>query len=499
MDDTLAEGSEASEHGKDAIPKRLGRYRVRRLIGAGQMGVVFEAWDPDLERVRAIKLMQPARREDAARTRFLREARAMARLDHPNVVSVQDVGVFRGRVFVVMDLVDGPTLRAWLTASKRSWSETLARFIAAGRGLLAAHEAGLVHRDFKPDNVLVTDDGATKVTDFGLVREQDEPGGTEAAAADELHADALTRTGALLGTPAYLPPERFRGELADARGDMYSFCVALYEALYGQHPFVGDTLNEKMAEITAGNIRTPPDHAEVPGWIFGTIQRGMNPEPSERYASMAELLAALDQTPRRRRRWWMLGVATVVLAAVALSYWDARDRVRAWLDPVVLEPGIAQAKLVEPMELVADSEVGPYVRSPVANKGRAAFELHLPRRGRYHVWGLVWEPKLGGDRGDSDSFLVYVDDGAEHLWHIGCQNEVLSPIPGPGHWRWQQIHEMPNADSDCIVEPFFLELTAGPHELVVRNREEAPTADEAVRLARLVITDDPDWTPPDPK
>jgi serine/threonine protein kinase len=172
MEETVTDQPASPTRGihPDEIPERLGRYRIERVLGAGTMGVVVSAFDPELEQRRAIKLMQPSRTDAQSRARFSREAKAMARLSHPNVVSVHDVGTHDERVFVVMDYVPGITMADWLRRDERGWLEIVETFRLAGRGLAAAHAAGLVHRDFKPENVLVTDDGAVKVMDFGLVR-----------------------------------------------------------------------------------------------------------------------------------------------------------------------------------------------------------------------------------------------------------------------------------------------------------------------------------------
>jgi serine/threonine protein kinase len=199
-------------------------------IGAGGMGVVYAAYDPELDRRVALKLLRPDRfGSDADRLRLLREAQALARLADPHVVSVYDTGTFGDRVFVAVELVEGETLRQWLgglRAAPRSWREVLARFLPAGRGLAAAHAAGLVHRDFKPENVLLGRDGRVRVADFGLAEAAPEPGGKLAALPAEW--------GLVLGTPAYMAPEQLRGIAVDARSDQFSFCVALFEALYGR-------------------------------------------------------------------------------------------------------------------------------------------------------------------------------------------------------------------------------------------------------------------------
>jgi len=341
----------------------IGRYVVLGLLGRGGMGEVYAAYDPELDRKIAVKLLR-ARGGGASaadgKTRLLREAQAIARLSHPNVVVVYDVGTFRESVFIAMEFVEGHTLGYWLQAQTRRWREVLDVYVAAGRGLVAAHAAGLVHRDFKPDNVMITRNGQVRVMDFGLAREQgapDEPslagqlaldaGARAAALADtfgegidpdataKLGTDGaaeaattasggylrlkLTQTGAMLGTPAYMAPEQFAGTGGDARSDQFSFCVALYEGVYGRRPFEGDNALALMANVVAGTVTDPPADARVPAWIRKILLRGLSTDPKDRYLSMTELLAALGQDPAVRRRRWLAGamVAAFVAAGAA--------------------------------------------------------------------------------------------------------------------------------------------------------------------------------------
>ena len=487
---------------EDEVPAALGRYRVRRVLGSGTMGVVYEAFDPELERPRAIKLMRPRREQAKARARFLREAKAMASLEHRNVVAVHDVGEHEDQPFVVMDLVQGSTLHAWMVEQRPTWTEILDKFVQAGRGLAAAHDAGLVHRDFKPSNVLVAKDGSVKVTDFGLVRAASETIEPELqASAQEVardgpagEGDDLTRTGLILGTPAYMALEQFRGAPASPASDQFSFCVALFEALYGEHPFGGRDTDRLMESAERNDVRGLAS-GEVPGWMFDVLARGLRSEPERRWPSMHALLDALD--PKRRSSSRSLAIAAVaaVVLAVGLGVYAKRDALRAWLSPFAQTLTIGQAEVEPPMRVAKDPAIGDFVFSPVANKGRVTFEVDLPTSGTYYLWALGWERTLGGDRGDADSFFVYVDEGEELLWHMGCQNEHGSTVALTDNWRWQRVGHMPNSDSDCVVEELGLELEAGRHRVVVRNREDARTDGEAARLARLAISNHADFSP----
>ena len=300
--------------GVTTIPARIGRYVVEAPLGAGGSGVVVSAFDPELERKVAIKLLRGDRghgpQASAARARLTREARAMARVTHPNVVAVHDVGEADGQLFVAMELVCGQTLRSWLAFAARSQHEIVRVFLDAGRGLAAAHQVGLVHRDFKPDNVLVGDDGRVYVTDFGLAGLRAHEGASRAAVSTT--SAPLTRSGMALGTPLYMAPEQRAGGTVDARADQFAFCVALYEALLGRHPFLGHAL--------AGS---PPLEPEVPSALLEVLRQGLATEPSRRFADMGALLGAIERAsaPSGRGALRLLAVLSLLLLVLGLTVW----------------------------------------------------------------------------------------------------------------------------------------------------------------------------------
>ena len=282
--------------GVPATSPRVGRYELLRCIGRGGMGIVYAARDVELGREVAIKLLRPelSAGDDE---RLTSEARALARLSHPNVVSVFDVGTYEGQRFIAMEYVPGHDLRRWLE-SPRPLRELLRVFVAAGRGLAAAHAVGLVHRDFKPDNVLVGDDGRPRVLDFGLARPPDAEGVGAIpelpALADPL-ATVLTQAGQMVGTPAYMAPEQHLGEPADARSDQFSFAVALYHAVYGVRPFAGDDPRSLALSIVRGRIRPANPRYPVPSWLEHLLVRALAVDPTQRFASMDALLAVLQE------------------------------------------------------------------------------------------------------------------------------------------------------------------------------------------------------------
>ena len=337
-DQVTAIGSDAPEShraGADELTPgtTVGRYMILSRLGSGAMGVVYAAYDPELDRKVALKLLQPRGGSSLdSRIRLMREAKALARLSHPNVVAVHDVGTFAERVFLAMEFVDGKTLGAWLKERPQPWQDVLAIMHKAGEGLAAAHAAGLVHRDFKPDNVLIARDGRVRVLDFGLARSASEviPEERDPAAAailasvsserreqSQIEAAMMTRTGAVVGTPAYMSPEQHLGRSADARSDQFSFCIATYQALYGARPFVGERLSSLAFQVLQGKIPPPPAGTAVPMWLRKVVLRGLQVDPERRYPGMPALLADLHHDDGHKRRgWW---IASGALATLGLG------------------------------------------------------------------------------------------------------------------------------------------------------------------------------------
>lgn len=296
-------------------PRRFGRFIELGPIGRGGMGEVYEAYDPDLDRRVAIKLV----RRDMTRhyRRLEREAKALARLQHPNVVQIYEVGHLDGDLFLAMELVQGDTLHAW-QQEPHSWRECLEAYLDAGRGLAAAHDAGLVHRDFKPANCIRDASGRVRVLDLGLARaaegpdETDRPsersGVIESGDASVIH-ERLTETGSLVGTRAYMAPECFHGQASD-RSDQYSFCVALYQALCGRLPFADEA---QRAHGASRRVLPPPPGRSVPRWLLRALERGLHEDPARRWPSMHALLDVLERGKGRRAR---VGFASIVAPAL---------------------------------------------------------------------------------------------------------------------------------------------------------------------------------------
>jgi tetratricopeptide (TPR) repeat protein/predicted Ser/Thr protein kinase len=327
---------------------RVERYILLKPLGQGGMGVVYAAYDPELDRKVALKLLRPDKHTPDGNTErgwMLREAQAMARISHPNVISVYDTGTFGSQVFVAMEFIQGRTLSTWMRREKHTWPEIIRVFLEAGKGLVAAHQAGLVHRDFKPSNVLVGDAGRVCVLDFGLARlaqlaeeeEKERFGADEdlAALAGESMALSLPESDLLMGTPQYMPPEQYLSTQVDARADQFSFCAALYWALYRRRPFEPRQVARSAVESsrgTAGTARSeeswknlphttaarePPADAKVPTWVRRAVMKGLSLHPDDRFPSMEALLDALSQEQRRLNRRGALAAAGVLAMATA--------------------------------------------------------------------------------------------------------------------------------------------------------------------------------------
>lgn len=343
----------------------VGRYLILDELGRGGMGVVYRAYDPDLDRAIALKLLRvapskddPDRSSDRAedrRARLLREAQALAQLTHPNVVSVYDVGIHEDEVFMALELLDGQTAATWLAADRRRPVEVLRVFIAAGEGLAAAHRVGLVHRDFKPSNVIVGTDGRVSVIDFGVARAsegfgrrksrvrtvEDKSSGSNDGSSDgdgleglgaasqslakRSLSSSLTIDGAVVGTPVYMSPEQHRRLDLSPASDQFSFCVSLYEALFGQRPFEGSSYRELRASVIRGELRVAPKTRGVPAHVVRAIEKGLSNRPGQRFESMEDLLSELRRDPAKMRRRVAGATGVLALGAVAAAGWIRDD------------------------------------------------------------------------------------------------------------------------------------------------------------------------------
>jgi serine/threonine protein kinase len=312
------------------VAVKVDRYVLDARVGEGAMGAVYRARDPELQRDVALKLLRDAPPGD----KVLEEARAMAKLEHPNLLGIHDVGTHEGHVFLVMKYVDGANLARWLDAAPRSVREVVRVFTAAARGLSAAHRASVVHRDFKPENVLLDLSGNVVVADFGLAR---------GASAGLVPGAPAVQTQAA-GTPAFMAPELLDGGPATALSDQYAFFVALYQALAGALPFPATS----VIALRGAQAHGPAKSSRVPAWLDRVIRRGLSVEPTARFASMDEVIAVLDRGAPRTGM--ALAAVAIVLAAGAGT--------AAWLrpQPVPITPAPVPVRAPQPEPQVAEPQ-----------------------------------------------------------------------------------------------------------------------------------------------
>ncbi len=376
-----------SESGPAGAPSKVGRYVVLDVLGMGGMGVVCTAYDPKLDRKVALKLLRrrgraTPKRSTTGRARLVREAQALAKLSHPNIVTVHDVDTTPdGRIYMAMEFVQGQTITQWLAAAPRTWREVLGVFDFAGRGLEAAHAAGITHRDFKPANVLIGTDHRVRVLDFGLAKNS-EADPSDSYDSDDSRTDLdaddimqvvhsatdmkLTMAGRIVGTPAYMAPEQRRGKPVGPGTDQFSFAVALYEALYSRLPFRTD---RHYRDAARGKVLDPPKECDVPAWVFRALRRSLAPDPDDRYPTMSELLFELRADPARRRRWLLGGVGGGMFFSIG-----ALALVAATQDDDALCRG-AQERLAGAWDMERRSAVDSALRST-----KTAYAAHTAQR-----------------------------------------------------------------------------------------------------------------------
>ena len=346
IDDPLAQVMMAKLFPAQTPRPTIGRFDLLEFLGEGGMGSVYLAYDRRLDRRVAVKFLRATDGDERAQARLLREAQALARLSHPNIVAVHEVWEEERRIYVAMEYVQGEGLSAW-QAKERTWQVLLEAYCQAGEGLAAAHDADLVHRDFKPDNAIRREDGVVKVLDFGLARglalgdpaarstaqpRPDDEGDDGSITLDE--NASLTHTGAIMGTPVFMSPEQHLGAVAGPQSDQYSFCVALWEALYAELPMASGSLVELRQAVLGGERREPKDARGVPGWVRKALERGLSLDPDDRYPSMRALLSELRRDPARARRRAVLvvaGLAATLAGGLAITELRAAERREAEL------------------------------------------------------------------------------------------------------------------------------------------------------------------------
>jgi serine/threonine protein kinase len=356
---------EVTEHRKSRAPKgpllapgtRLDRYIIDKQLGRGGMGIVYAAFDTHLGRRVAIKLVRghnsQQRRMDRKRDRLMREAQALARLAHPNIVSLYDSGTANGMLYLAMELVEGQSLSNWLRERPRTWEEIVEALSQAAQGIAAAHAAGIIHRDVKPSNVHVGFDGRVRVLDFGLARAMPEYDSSNDVAEagvsrkresfQDLLNTRLTDVNLVLGTTGYMSPEQIVARPTGPLSDQFSFCVTLYEALYGIKPYPGKTAIEVATRFREGRIEPPPPGIRVPRRLHRALLRGLSIERADRFRSMKALIKELEAVPRPG--WSRFSNAAVLLGTAWVAACSA-----VWLYHELDQPNAEAAECSIPAQ-----------------------------------------------------------------------------------------------------------------------------------------------------
>jgi len=497
--------SEETERERSSAPRRdsarplkggstIGRFVVLAPIGAGGMGEVFAAYDPELDRKIAIKMVVFAHGNSRdANVRLLREAQAMARLSHANVVPVFDVGEIGERgVFIAMEYVEGQTLGDWLKSERRDWRAIRDVLVQAGRGLHAAHQAGLVHRDFKPANVLIDVHGRARVTDFGIARlgvEEDVltpiPSSGLSSGITPLGLE-LTKTGAAVGTPAYMAPEQHRGRsIVDGRADQFAFCITAWEAFFGQRPFEGDTAEERVTAIERATPRGPVEGRDAPGWIAPLLRRGFSARVDDRWPSLAPLLDRLGDDPesRRRRRFALAGVVLAGAAVAGGVTWLVARRG----DPLAI-CGEGGDEIWKPAAKSAVRTAFDATHSPLAGDNWLTVERGLDR------WSASWSV---AHRAACEAHVRHEQSDDLHDRRMTCldrqRNRLRSLVELFGKADAALVREAPVAvaalppTADCADADALLAAVPPPADRAVRDKVKAINA-EIDRANTLITT-----------
>ena len=461
------------------IAQRVGRFEILDVLGTGGMATVFEARDLTLDRAVALKLLHP---DLAARSerRVLREAKALAKLSHPNVVQVFETGIAEGRPFIAMELVRGQTLAHW-QAAPHGWREVVKVYLQAGRGLAAAHERGLVHRDFKPSNCILDEQGRVRVLDFGLARPIDavvidearasRTSFEESGATERRAFDGQSQERGVPGTLGYMPLEQLWGQPLDAKSDQFSFCVSLFEGLYGRRPFSGETIDSLVGAMLDIRIDVSSEPVKIPARLRRLLERGLAAQPAARWPGMDELLLALEKLLRtngRRRRWWSLSFGLVAAVGTA-AWWASREP--PCPDPY-LELGAA---------------LGPDRRDRIEAAGTEAAAEVLPRLDAYaERWaglrGSVCTAERDGlvDAGAANTQRQCLDEARDALEELAM---LLGNAYGPASSNAAQwIAALPDLAS-CEDPDDFVPLRPLPEDPVLAQRVRALRLQRALAQA----------------
>jgi Tol biopolymer transport system component/predicted Ser/Thr protein kinase len=452
-----------------AIGTEIGSYRIEGVLGSGGMGVVYRAMDTRLNRPVAVKVLAEEIASPAARRRFQREAQAASSLNHPHILTVHDAGEFEERQYLVTEFVDGGTLREWIKQETRDWRQTVELLVGVADGLAAAHAAGILHRDIKPDNILVARNGYAKLADFGLAKLQ-EPPPSDASRTRTEHTGA----GVILGTVPYMSPEQASGKSIDFRSDIFSFGVVLYEAVAGSRPFTGS--NERAVLHAIVNDSPVPLPRDLPLQLVVAVEKAMEKDPVSRYQSARELVvdlrrllrqsgepitAASGRTARVRGRFVLAAAAVGITAsAMAAGYflWRAPAARTEWIQITSFGDSATSPSLS------ADGRVLAFIRGPSTFFGPGDIYVKLLPDG---------EPApLTHDRTNKMSPAI-APDGSRIAYTVVDENfawdTFVVPLLGGEPRRL-----LPNSEGLTWIGPrsvLFSEIKSGAH-MVIATAEE---------------------------
>jgi len=466
-----------------AEPARLGRFVLLDRIAAGGMGVVYGAHDPSLDRRVALKVLHPeAARAGSTQQRLLAEARALARLAHPNVVPVHEVVVLDEQVVIVMEWVEGQTLASWERAPGRSWREVVASYVAAGRGLAAAHALGLVHRDFKPANAIVGDDGRVRIFDFGLARRAAAPAtppALAAAPAAALAVGGLTEPGEVPGTLAFMAPEQLRGEVATAASDQFSFCVALFAALFRTRPYRGETATTLLAAMEAEELVEPAADRGVPGWLRAVLARGLAAAPDRRYPSMIAMLAVLERERGWRRARTPIAVVLAAGVAMAAVRLGAHDQAAATCTSGAAEIAAIWGPAQRGAVLAAIDRTGPRLAAQVRRAVLDGLDTYSDRWAAEHRAACLRHRDGAESAAALDRRMICLRRRRDAL---AAAADALGQLDASSIPRAREVVSRLPAVADCGD----LEQLAAEYELPADPAERARVATLEAALARAV-------------
>ena len=491
------ERSGDAERGAGLEGRTIGRYQLRRRLGSGGGGSVYAAEDPELDRELAVKLIRSDERQGRGAARLLREAQALARLSHANVITVLDVGHRDDFVFIAMELVDGESLDAWREA-RHEWREVIDVFIQAARGLQAAHEAGIVHRDFKPSNVMIDAAGRVRVLDFGLARSAHEPLAWATVANERRWKsridDPMTRTDALVGTPLYMAPEQFQGDPTTPATDQFAFCLSLYEALYGSNPYPTDSLADRVVAVTEGDALTP-NLASVPNRLWPVIRRGLLRRPGDRWPSMSALIDALERARRPGTwRWFaVLGAAGLSVALARPGALASSPDAVASAAPLTSAGAIGTAAELRALRIQLDigqyEDVLPKVEAVLAEAEAAGDLNRVPELLILHGYALYAtgkeaEAKAAYERayaeGTERKLDLVVATAATHLARL---RRLADDLPGAHEWLRYAESALERKSTGIVSARVHLEAGS-----IARRENDLVSAEasmrEALRLAQ---------------